>query len=103
MPDVFREAWTERIRYLLTHDDQTMDLTGYTVDLVGVDGTGASVNFTAKVGIVDAEAGIVYYDPDAADLTLARSPYRLRWKTTTGGRSAFFPRAGPLVWNIEKP
>lgn len=105
MPSTFRQGWTERLRFRLEHDDLITDLTDYTLALVGVDGQGTVINYTSpKVGVVDATGGICFYDPDPTDLTLAKSPIRVRWQLTfTDGRKAFFPNAGPLVWVIENP
>ncbi len=100
----FRQGWTERIRGYLTHDDLLMSLTGYTLALVGTDGTGAAISFTSpKVGVVDAGTGLVYYDPDITDFTVAKSPIRVRWKVTIAGRDAYFPNHGPIVWLVEYP
>lgn len=105
MPEDFPQAWTARTRWLLSHDDLTMDLSAATVALVGQDGVGTPINYVSpKVAVEgDGTTGIVTYDPDATDLTLAKSPLRLRFKVTIGGRDAFFPRAGPIVIKVEKP
>ncbi len=104
MSEPFREAWTERIVYKLTHDGVVLNLTGLTVSLVGQDRNGDTVAFTGTTGVVTAAAGTVYFDAAASDLIASHSPYRLRWKVTDGsGKSAYFPRSGPIVWDVQKP
>jgi hypothetical protein len=104
MSDIFREGWTERIKYALTHDGVTMNLAGYAVALVGQDCGGNALGFTGSIGVFDAPGGIVYFDPSATDLLEARSPYRVRWSVVDGsGRVAYFPRANPVTWVVQLP
>ncbi len=100
-----REGWTKRMRFQLSHDDLITDLGANTVTLVGRDGTGALVIIASpKIGIEgDGSTGVVYYDPDATDWTLAKSPLRLRFKFLVDGRYAFFPSDGPMVWVVQNP
>lgn len=100
-----REGWTERIKYALTINDGTvLDMTGFTVALVGVDRALTALVFSGSVGIETAALGVVYFDPAVTDLSASNSPYRLRWKVTdTSGKIAYFPRTEPLTWNIETP
>lgn len=100
---IFVAGWTERIIYQLTHDNVTFDISGMTVALVGENDRGVPVNFTT-VGIETAATSKVYFDPSETDLKAEGSPLRLRWSLTDGsGKTAFFPRAEPLVWTIETP
>lgn len=100
-----RDGWTERIKYQLSHDGGTiMDLTGMTVTLVGEDRASTAITWAGTVGIDTAATGIAYLDPAATDLDAARSPYRVRWAVTdSGGKTAYFPRDAPLIWNIDIP
>ena len=100
---IFRAGWTERIIFQLTHDGEVFDLTGMTIGLTGRDTAGNVVTFTT-VGIVDAATSKVYFDPAEDDLTTDNQPLRLRWSVTDSQpRTAWFPRAAPMVWQIENP
>lgn len=104
MSDIFREGWTERIKYALTVDGVALNLTGLTVALVGVSATRATLTFSGTTGVDDETGGKVYFDPAPTDLLAANSPYYLRWAITDGaGKTAFFPRLNPLQWDIRTP
>lgn len=100
-----REGWRERIRMALTINGGTiMVLTGMTIALVGKDRYSNDVSFSGAVGIADAAAGTVYFDPSATDLLAANSPYRLRWKVTdANSKPAFWPHDEPMFWVVESP
>lgn len=105
MPDVFREGWTERIKYQLSADGAVLNLTGLSVALVGKDNLGIDAGFAGAVGIDTPAAGTVFFDPAPSDLVASRSPFRLRWQVTDGaGKIAYFPRAdGAMIWQVDLP
>lgn len=48
--------------------------------------------------------GQVYYQPDAADMTSAASPYSVHWKVTDGsGYVVFFPNSAADTIVVFKP
>lgn len=99
-----REGWTERIKYQLFRDGVAINLTGMSVALVGQTIAGATKTFAGTVGIDTPATGIVYLDPDPADLIESESPLQLRWKVTDGaGKKVFFPRLTPEPWTIQIP
>lgn len=108
MIDTFREGWTERIKYNLTKKDEDgtesiLDLSGLTVALVAFDKNRNAVTFSGTVGVDDAEAGTVYFDPAASDLAVSSSPYSVTWRITDGvGKQAFFPREDDLIWHVKR-
>lgn len=91
------EGWTDRLALQLSEDGVALDGTGLTVsalDLVDCDGT--VVTTTGDFGWLTQASGTVYYDPDAADLTAAKSPYRLRVKLTDGDSQVrWYPNGAP--------
>lgn len=107
MTDMFREGWTERIIYALSHDGEELNLSGMTVALVGkrtVRNGASDLDFQGQVGIVNAGEGTVYFDPSSGDLSVENSPYQVRWKVTDGyGKVAFFPRGAPITWDVRNP
>ena len=103
-PTIFRQGWTEQIQYQLSHDGETFDITGMTVDLVGSTLTGVPLDFAGEVGILDGPTSKVYFNPAPTDLLAANSPMLVRWSVTdTDGKTAFFPRTAPLTWAIQLP
>lgn len=107
MSDIFREGWTERIIYALSHDNEELNLSGMSVALVGqrtVRGGGSELAFLGSVGIVQAGNGTVYFDPHATDLSVEFSPYLVRWKVTDqASKVAYFPRGAPITWDVRNP
>lgn len=102
MAERFVEGWTERIRYQLKSDGVVQPLTGMTVTMNAYDRTGTAVTWTGVAGIDDILEGIVYFDPAAADLVAADSPYQIRWKVTDGlGKVAFYPKDDPEEWPVS--
>jgi hypothetical protein len=91
------EGWTGRLTFQLYDDGAALNGTGLTVtalDLVGNDGV--AVTTTADFGWLVQASGTVYYDPDAADLTAARSPYKVRYQITDGsGAIVWYPNGAP--------
>lgn len=86
------EGWTGDIDVQLLADGDAVDLSGATVELVLTGRDGVAVTTTGDVTVFDAAAGKVRYNPDAADLAAAKSPYRARYKVTdAGGKIVFFP------------
>ena len=104
MAHEFVEGWTERIRDQLSDTEGTIDLTLMTVVLLMYDREGAAFTFAGTAGIDTAATGIVYFDPNAADLQSDLSPYSVRWKVTdVGGKIAFFPNQTPEKWTVRRP
>lgn len=97
------EGWTQRIRYQLLADDDPVDLTGCTVEVVASDKSDAAVTFSGSAGVATAATGIVYFDPASTDLKESKQPYRMRWKVTDGsGKVAFYPRKDRETWKVVK-
>ncbi len=103
MIDTYREGWTERIKYDLTHDGAPLVLTGLTLALVAYDRNRNKKVFSGTVGTADANAGTVYFDPASSDLKASESPYSISWSVTDGaGKTAFFPRESDLIWAVKR-
>lgn len=67
----------------------------------GADGT--VVDTSGKVTTVDATAWKVRYNPGAADLLAAASPYQMRWMYTSGGKVFPFPNGEADLLIVRKP
>ena len=102
------EGETAPRTFLLKEEGNPYDLTGLTVTLELTDRTGAAVDTTGDVAIVTPQTGTdlgkVRFTPDAADLTLAKTPHRARFKVSDVlGGFAYFPRKEPDIWRVRKP
>jgi len=98
------EGWTERIKYTLTADGATVNLTGMSVTLLLYDVTKTLFSYSGTSGVDTASSGIVYFDPAATDLLDANAPYYARWKVTDGaGKVSFFPNSFAEQWTVRKP
>lgn len=88
------EGWTGRLTFVLKEDGAAMNGTGITVSALDIiDKEGTVVNTAGDFGWVTAAAGTVYYDPDAADFTADKSPYRVRYQLTDA--------SGKVVWHPD--
>jgi hypothetical protein len=87
------EGWTGRLPFTLKSNGVAFVGTGLTLSgclVTGSDGT--AVDTAGDFGWVSAAGGTAYYDPDAADLSAALSPYRLHFEVTDGsGKKVYFP------------
>lgn len=100
------EGWTGEIGpFTLKADGTAVDLTGMTVELVLKDRSGTAVTTSGDTRVHGTPTtGQVYYQPDAADMTSAASPYSVHWKVTDGsGYVVFFPNSAADTIVVFKP
>ena len=110
------EGWTAELDpFRLWVDDQPLDLTGMTVDLILKDSTGAPVAIDDAQIRKDSDQtwnpatqaggrGQVYFGPTAGQLLNAKSPYTMHWKVTDGaGKVAYWPNSGADLLTVYKP
>jgi hypothetical protein len=89
------EGWTGNIDMQLLADGVAVDLTGVTVALVLTGRDAVAVDTTGDVAVFEAATGKIRWNPDAADLAVTKSPYRIRAKVTDAvSKIVFFP-SGP--------
>ena len=101
----FVEGWTKRIEYDLKKGviPATFNAAGMTVETILRDHTGTEVIEGGTTAWVDQANSRVGFTPLATDLTVARSPMRVRWKVTAGAEVEFFPKGDPEEWVIHQP
>lgn len=64
--------------------------------------TGAAVDTAGDVAWLSPTTGTVRYSPDSTDLTVAGSPYNVRWKVVDANSlAAFFPDGLPDRWIVR--
>lgn len=80
---------------------------GMTITAKLVDRFGVEKNTAGDVAILDdgteENRGRVSWTPDAADVEIGASPYRLRFYVTSGPETKPFPDAAPLVFEVFAP
>lgn len=92
---------TTPIPYQLTRAGAPLDITGFSVTLVGKDGTGTDLSLTGTVTVNDAVTGQVQFEPGANDIDLAKEPYRVHFEVTDGaGKKEYFPNGPGEIWRI---
>jgi len=87
------EGWTKPIDYQLKIGGLPFNATGMTVALELRDRNGAVVNETGSTTWLDATQSKVRYTPNAADLTNARSPMKVRFRVQSGADIEWFPQS----------
>jgi hypothetical protein len=100
------EGWTGELGpFTLKADGTAVDLTGMTVELILKDLSGTVVTTSGDTRVHGTPTtGQVYYQPDAADMTSAASPYSVHWKVTDGsGYVVFFPNSAADTIVVFKP
>ena len=100
------EGWTGELGpFTLKADGTAVDLTGMTVELILKDRSGTVVTTSGDTRVHGTPTtGQVYYQPDAADMTSAASPYSVHWKVTDGsGYVVFFPNSAADTIVVFKP
>ena len=97
------EGWTERIVYQLFSDGVAQPLTGGSVQLRVRTQEDSPVTFSGTVGILDAAAGKVYFDPTSTDIVTGNSPLKVRFRfTDSAGKVSFFPNSEtPEYWVVS--
>jgi len=86
-------GWTDTLTFTLKADGTAVDLTGLTPTIVLHDPSGALVQTTGTVTVLNqtTNTGQVTYDPVANDFSLA-GKYAVRWKVVDGaGAVVYFP------------
>jgi hypothetical protein len=98
------EGWTGPLDFTLKADNVPVDLTGMTVELILSGRDSVAINTTGDVTVPTPAVGLVRYSPDAADITVAKSPLNAHWKVTDGGGNVvFFPNGAPDIWKVFAP
>jgi|SRR4051812_39005832 hypothetical protein len=102
--EYFVEGWTTPIDYQLKKNGSPFDATGTTVDTELRDKDGNVVTEVGATAWLDPTVSKVRYTPNAADLTAARSPMKVRFRVTAGGQVAWFPRSSnvPSGYSVEE-
>lgn len=96
------EGQTGPVDKQLKVDGVALDLTDYTVTLVLKNRLSTTIDTAGKVSTFDAPNGKVRFNPAAADLVAANSPYAAHWKVVDGvGKIHFFPSGDPEEWTIH--
>jgi hypothetical protein len=96
---------TARLVFPLLEDGVALDGTGFTVeDLLVTGNDGTVIDTTGDFGWHDQAGGKVYYDPDAADFTTAKSPFAVRAKLEDGaGKIRHYPNGAPAFLVVRDP
>lgn len=99
------EGDTARIPFqLYDSDGVALNGTGLDViDLVIIGNDGTVVDTAGDFGWSDQAAGIIYYDPDAADWDATKSPYRVRAKLRDGSlKTRHYPQGAASEMVVRK-
>ena len=98
------EGRTAPIDEQLTLDVVAPNMSGYTLSLLLTGRDGVAVTTTGNAAWLDATLAKARYNPDAADLVAAKSPYRKRWKVVDlQGKISFFPEGHGDELMVYKP
>lgn len=96
------EGWTGALPVTLKSDGVAQDLTGSTVVGVLRDYQDVIVDTTGDVTITATTAGGVTYTPDSVDFSASKSPYKLRFRVTSGaGEVVYFPNGEPSLIKVR--
>lgn len=89
-------------KFLEFSDGTAQDLTGATVRFIyqNADGTGSATVGGGTVTVIDATAGELQYEWQAADTATARLVHAEFEVTTSGGDVLTFPNAGFIVVDV---
>lgn len=90
-------GWTGDVLMQLLADGVAVNLTGTTVALVLRDRDGTLVDTSGDLTVTDPATGKVTWNPDAADLAVAKTPHRLRFKVTDAGSKIVYFPSGPAI------
>lgn len=99
-------GWTDPINVQLLGDEEPIDLTGKTVELLLYEESGALFAFQGIVSTPDPITGTVRFTPHEKDLRAgtSRRVLYVRWRVEeSGGPVYFFPNGDPDVWIISRP
>lgn len=89
------EGWTDALPFRLNADGVPVDLTGMVVSIVLRDKNGSTIkDSTNGVTVTGSTDGDVDYGPSSSDFTVARSPYKVRFRVRDAlQKVAYFPNA----------
>jgi len=102
------EGWTGALPFRLDADDDPVDLTGMTVQIVVADCHRRAVLDTTE-GITstgNTTGGVVAYAPSSSSgssrFVTTRSPYRIRFRVTDAlGKVVFFPNGDEYLLKVN--